>query len=76
MRNCQSDWVVTGSLGMALQGMNIEIHDIAIQTDQHGVDDIESLFSEYIVRTVRYPASERIRCYFGSLKLIMALLKS
>lgn len=61
---------------MALQGMNIEIHDISFQTDQHGAYDIESLFSEYIVRKVRYSASERIRSYFGSLKLIIALLKS
>ena len=27
-------WVVTGSLGMALQGMDLEIHDIDVQSDR------------------------------------------
>lgn len=69
LRDCQSNWVVTGSLGMALQGMNVEIHDIDIQTDQHGVYEIENIFSEYVVKAVHYSASERIRSHFGSLKI-------
>lgn len=36
LNNCQNSWVVTGSLGMALQGVDIEVHDINIQTNQHG----------------------------------------
>ncbi len=36
LNNCQNSWVVTGSLGMALQGVDIEVHDIDIQTNQHG----------------------------------------
>lgn len=54
---------------MALQGMDIEIHDIDIQTDQHGAYEIEGLFSEYVVKAVHYSASERIRSHFGSLEI-------
>jgi hypothetical protein len=35
LNNCQNSWVVTGSLGMALQGVDIEVHDIDIQTNPH-----------------------------------------
>ena len=61
LNNCQSAWVVTGSLGMALQGMDIEIHDIDIQTDQRGAYEIEDLLSDYVVMPVEYSASKRIR---------------
>ena len=67
--DCQSDWVITGSSGMALHGMDIEIHDIDIQTDQHGAYEIEAIFSEYVVEAVHYSASERIRSHFGSLEI-------
>ena len=62
-------WVVTGSLGMALQGMEIEIHDIDIQTDKQGAYEFESLFAEYVVEPVRYLASERIRSYLGTFEI-------
>jgi hypothetical protein len=62
-------WAVTGSLGMALQGMDIEIHDMDIQTDQYGAYEIEACFSEYIVKAVQYSASERIRSHFGALEM-------
>ena len=44
LNNCQNSWVVTGSLGMALQGVDIEVHDIDIQTNQHGAHEIENIF--------------------------------
>ena len=46
LENCRINWVITGSLGMILQGMDLEIHDIDIQTDQRGAYAIESCFSE------------------------------
>ena len=65
----QINWVVTGSLGMALQGMCLEVHDIDIQTDQRGAYAIESCFSEYVVRAVQYSATHRIRSHFGALEI-------
>ena len=67
--DCQSAWAVTGSLGLTLQGMQLEVHDIDIQTDQQGAYQIESLFSEYVIRKVEYRASERIRSHFGALEI-------
>src|SRR3972149_7650234 len=63
------NWVVTGSLGMALQGMTVDVHDIDIQTDKDGAYEIERCFSEYIVQPVSYIISERIRSHLGTLEI-------
>lgn len=54
---------------MALQGMNIDVHDIDIQSDQFGVYEIENLLSEYVTQPVRYLASERMRSHLGNLEI-------
>jgi len=63
------NWVVTGSLGMALQGVPVEVHDIDIQTDRSGVYEIERLLAEYVVEPVRYSESEWIRSHLGRLEI-------
>ena len=63
------EWVVTGSLGMALQGMRVEVHDIDLQTDEIGAYEIERRLADYIVQPVRYVASERVRSHFGRLEI-------
>jgi hypothetical protein len=63
------NWVLTGSLGMAIQGMDVEVHDIDIQTDQRGAYEIEGLFSEHVVTAIYYKISERIRSHFGILEI-------
>ncbi|WP_048152042.1 nucleotidyltransferase domain-containing protein [Palaeococcus ferrophilus] len=70
-RLSQSDvtWAVTGSLGFALQGVPVEVHDIDIQTDGEGAYEIERLFSEFVVEPVRFKESERIRSHFGALMI-------
>lgn len=62
-------WVVTGSLGMALQGVDVEVHDIDLQTDKDGAYEIESRFSEFVVKPVRDSVAERIRSHFGLLEI-------
>ncbi len=62
-------WVVTGSLGMALQGMAVEVHDIDLQTNKEGAYEIERRLSEYVVQPVHYVTSERIRSHFGTLEI-------
>ena len=54
---------------MALQGMDMDIHDIDIQTDKDGAYEIENHFSEYVIKPVHYSASERIRSHFGALEM-------
>jgi len=69
LTDCKIPWAVTGSLGMALQGMEIEVHDIDIQTDKLGAYKIERRFSEFVVEPVHFSASERIRSHFGALEM-------
>lgn len=54
---------------MALQGMDIEVHDIDIQTSLPGVYEIEGYFPEFVVKPVQYVASERIRSHLGALEI-------
>lgn len=63
------DWAVTGSLGMALQGVPVEVHDIDLQTDRQGAYTIERLLSAWAVSPVRYLESERIRSHLGALEI-------
>jgi hypothetical protein len=69
LKDCCLPWAITGSFGMALQGMDIQVHDIDIQTDQHGAYEIESKLSEYVVTPVRYAGSERVRSHLGKLEI-------
>lgn len=62
-------WVVTASLGMALQGVPIEVHDIDIQTDSNSAYEIERKLGQYVVKPVTYSESERIRSHFGTLEI-------
>ena len=61
------NWVVTGSLGFALQGMSVEPNDIDIQTDKRGAYEIERHFSDFVTKKVEFSSTERIRAHFGEL---------
>lgn len=63
------NWVVTGSVGMALQGVDMDVHDIDLQTDEAGAYEIEGRCSEFRVEPVRYCVSERIRSHLGVLAI-------
>ena len=69
LKNNSFPWVVTGSFGMALQGISLEIHDIDIQTDKYGAYRFENCFDDFVVQPVRYLESERIRSFFGILEI-------
>lgn len=69
LKNSSITWVITGSLGMALQGVDVEINDIDIQTTHNGAYDIELLFSEFVVEPVSYLISEKIRSHLGKLQI-------
>ena len=79
LSNTDINWVVTGSLGFALQveatksrsigGVPIQPNDIDIQTDRVGAYEIENLFSDVVIRKVKFSATERIRSHFGALQI-------
>jgi len=69
LNNRDVNWVVTGSLGFALQGVPVEPPDIDIQTDREGAYKIEHLFSEFVVKKVAFSSTEKIRSHFGALMI-------
>lgn len=69
MQGIQFDWAVTGSLGMVLQGMDLPVHDIDIQTDEDGAYEIERRLSEFVVKPVLFKGSDRMRSRLGKLAI-------
>jgi len=63
------DWAVTGSCGFALQGLDVTVHDIDVQTDSDGAYAIERALADRRGRAVAYSAAERIRSHFGALEI-------
>jgi len=61
------NWVATGSLSFALQGVPVSPNDIDIQTDEVGAYEIERCFSGFVAREVKFSAAEKIRSHFGAL---------
>jgi len=62
-------WAVTGSMGFALQGVPVAVHDIDLQTDEAGAYAIERLFAGFVTRPVAFSATNRIRSHFGALNI-------
>lgn len=63
------NWAIVGSLGLALQGVAVQVHDIDLATDAAGVYEIERLLAEYVVRPVALSSKGNIRSHFGALEL-------
>jgi hypothetical protein len=69
LRDSDIVWAVTGSLGMALQSIDILVHDIDLQTDEQGAYAIERQLAEYVVKPVHYLQSDRMRSHLGELDI-------
>jgi hypothetical protein len=69
MHGSQIDWAVTGSLGMLLQGMDLPVHDIDLQTNEDGAYEIERRLSEFVVKPVLFKGSDRMRSRLGKLAI-------
>lgn len=63
------NWAVTGSVGLALQGVPLEPHDIDVQTDEVGAYRIAALFANCVVRPVAFSAKAGMRSHFGALEI-------
>lgn len=60
-------WAITGSLGLFLQGIDVHVDDIDIQTNEKGAYDIEGLFPEFVTKPVSFSVGERIKSHFGTM---------
>ena len=63
------NWVVTGSVSFCLQGVPVSPNDMDIQTDKPGAYRIQDLFSDKVVKEVKFSSTDRIKSHFGALEL-------
>lgn len=62
-------WTITGSFNFALQGMELEVNDIDLQTSSAGAYEIEKVFTEKIIRRVEFSRSNKIASHWGELNI-------
>lgn len=62
-------WAITGSFGLALQGMPLAPRDIDLQSDQAGAYAIEKLLAEYVEQPVALREGEFTRSYIGVMRV-------
>ena len=67
LSNAGINWALTGSCSFVLQGIDVEPHDIDIQTNKTGAYEIEHHFSEVVTSKIVFSSAERIRSYLGAL---------
>jgi len=58
-------WALTGSTSFSIQGMDVDVHDIDIQTDKKGAYKIGRALSRFVVRPVSFSSTQTIRSHFG-----------
>jgi hypothetical protein len=63
------DWAVIGSTNLALQGVDVEVHDIDLLTDKTGACKASEAFKEYIVKPVEYKEKGSFKSYNGLFKI-------
>lgn len=58
-------WALTGSVGMVLQGMPLEVHDIDLQTSPLGAVQIQQRLEAWMSAAVRQVDSPNMRSLLG-----------
>lgn len=69
LRKIETIWAITGSFSFALQGLELEVNDIDLQTDAAGAYEIERVFTEKIIRRVEFSRSDKIASHWGALNI-------
>jgi len=62
-------WAVTGSAGLALQGVPVEVHDLDLQADAAGIYEIEQRLAEHVAESVHWRSTEKIGSHLGVLEI-------
>jgi hypothetical protein len=69
LKDLPEPWAVTGSLGFLLQGSDVQVHDIDLQTNRDGALAIESRFITNSIQPVVFSQADRIRSFLGALEI-------
>jgi hypothetical protein len=59
------NWVLIGSTALAIHGVDVDVRDIDIKTDQESINKIGELLNEYAIETVHYKESEKFKSIYG-----------
>lgn len=62
-------WVLTGSLGLVIRGIQTTVGDIDIETDVSGVYQIENMFSDEVIDPVELVEDRLTRSHLGVLQI-------
>lgn len=62
-------WAVTGSLGFALHGLPVTVHDVDIQSDADGAYEIARRMTAYITDPVALYETAAMRSHFGRMRV-------
>lgn len=65
LKNRSINWVIAGSTNLAIQGVDIEPHDIDIVTDKKGAFSIGKILKEFEKEPVEFKESNKFKSYFG-----------
>lgn len=57
--------ILSGSTSLYLQGVDIEVHDVDIVTDEDGSKYLDDLLKDYCVKKMEYSSTEKYKSYFG-----------
>src|SRR6266545_1854468 len=69
LHGTSSNWAVTGSCSLALQGVPVAVHDIDLRTTAHDAYALESVFHSYQKRPVSFASSSSVQSHFGALEI-------
>nr|EGQ40448.1 MAG: hypothetical protein J07AB56_11770 [Candidatus Nanosalinarum sp. J07AB56] len=72
VENVSGDWAVTGSTGMALQGMDLDVNDLDIQSNGPAADRLAEFLRRegHVLETLRSVESKKMSSRLGSYELI------
>jgi hypothetical protein len=59
------NWALIGSSNLALQGVDVEAHDIDILIDKEGALLIGEILKEFTEKEIKYQESEKFKSYYG-----------
>ncbi|MGD2253694.1 MAG: hypothetical protein PVF70_12335 [Anaerolineales bacterium] len=62
-------WALTGSAGLRLQGIDLSVADLDVQTDKSGAKKIVRAFADCVQDRLRYRRSPGVRSYFARLEI-------
>jgi hypothetical protein len=62
-------WALTGSAGLRLQGIDLSVADLDVQTDRSGAKKIVRAFADRVQDRLRFRRSPGVRSYFARLEI-------